>query len=118
MEEILKKMKNELDNVRTNLITCVNPTQLDSLAYELIVKNDIVNNIEDEIIDITDYVDELKQYNNPLDRIYNIFMDMILDDMKIVNGDRLYSCLNIIKNKKTYNDYFEVDLSKYVTIEE
>lgn len=101
MEEILEKMKKELDKVRTDLITCVNPTQLDGLAYELIVKNDIVNDIEDEIIDITDYVNELKQYDNPLDRIYNIFMDMVLDDMKIVNGDRLYSCLNIIKRRES-----------------
>ena len=53
MKEILEKMKRDLDKVRTDLITCVNPTQLDGLAYELIVKSDIVNNIEDEIIDIT-----------------------------------------------------------------
>lgn len=100
MEEILEKMKKELDKVRTDLIACVNPTQLDGLAYELIVKNDIVNDIEDEIVDITDYIDELKQCDNPLDKIYDIFMDMVLDDMKIVNGDRLYSCLNIIKRGK------------------
>lgn len=97
MKEILEKMQKELDKVRTDLISCVNPTQLDGLAYELIVKSDIVNDIEDEIIDITNYINELKQYDNPLDRIYNIFMDMVLDDMKIVNGDRLYDCLNIIK---------------------
>lgn len=115
MEEILEKMKRDLDKVRTDLITCVNPTQLDGLAYELIVKSDIVNNIEDEIIDITEYIDDLKQYDNPLDRIYNIFMDMVLDYMKIVNGDRLYSCLNIIKNGETYNnDYIEVDLSNFI----
>lgn len=96
MEEILERMERDLDNTRTELMSCVNPFQLDSLAYKLVVKNDIFGMFENEVIDISNYVSILKNEEKPLERLYNIFEDMIIDN-NMIKEETIIDCLNIIK---------------------
>lgn len=99
MEQIITIMEQELDKTREKLMSCKDIEQLEGLAYELIAKNEIFGAIVDELVDITDYIDILKELENPLQKIYNTFMSIIWESNRIIDDEQIYDCLDNLINK-------------------
>ena len=97
MEEILKKMKENINNTKIKLMSCKDVMQLDVLAYELVAKEEIFGAIENNLINIEDYIEVLQEEENPLEKIFRTFMRIIWESNRIIDDEQIYDCLDTIK---------------------
>lgn len=96
---IMIRMKNNLEETKTRIIENKDRNKLDSLAYELSTKLQIINDIENEVIEIEDYLQDLSNLKNPLETMYNKFKGMIVEEDRIITTDTIYDILNNILKK-------------------
>lgn len=93
IEKVMEIMEKELENARKELLECTNIDKIDSLAYKLIVKNEIFGAIDYQMVEIDDYIDKLEQIEKPLARLYKIFSGTSFIEERIVADDTIYECL-------------------------